>query len=242
MGRPAFLRPASAAVVAGAAVTLAPLALAAPASAAPFCPPGSVVITTDYAGNATSCGVGTDVFGFPIQIVSSGEHQITITFGMPPVFTLGFGDRFEFYLGGARVVPLAVTTNEQGQPTATFPVGSVPGGDPQGMTVQVVKDGGPAAQGSVIPAGTTGDPGSAVSLPNGGSLASVPNSAAIAQDALSGTRNTASDPASTGLSRINTGGPGQGSGPNTALIGGGAAVIVVAVAGGVVLARRRPER
>ncbi len=225
MSKSTLVRATSATIVAGVGVVLAPLAFAAPASAF-TCNSGDTVVTTDYLGTVTSCGFGTNFFGVPIQVVKSGNNQTTITFGVPPLFTLGFGDQLVFYFGGKRVVPVATGTNAAGQPTATFPAGSVPANG-QGVTVQVVKAGGGGAQGSAVPASSSR------------SVSAVPNGSAVARDALTGTSTSSS--AGFGSYSINSGVPGDSTGPNAALIAGGAALMLVALGGGVFMVRRRNE-
>ncbi len=213
MSKASLVRATSAAIVLGAGITLAPLALAAPASAQTICAPGSAAYPPG------SCTVNINI---NINVTFSG-NEIVVVFGNPPGLTVGFGDQFFFYFGSKPVTPVSTGTNGQGQHTATFPQGSVP----------------PAAQ-TVTVRSNTGAAGYA-QLPSGGAssaqFASVPNGNSVAQDAVSGTGTSYSSTASS----IDTGQPGASSGPNAALIGGGAALVLVAVGGGVFMARRRHE-
>ncbi len=225
MSKTSLVRATSAAIVLGAGVTLAPLALAAPASAQSICAPGSAAYPPG------SCTVNIT---FNINVTFSG-NEIVLVFGNPPGLTVGFGDQFFFFFGSQPVTPVSTGTNGQGQHTATFPAGSVPSGA-QTVTVR----------------SNTGAAGHA-QLPSGGAssaqFASVPNSNAVAHDAVSGTGTSSSSgtsiPSGTSYSSspssIDTGQPGASSGPNAALIGGGAALVLVAVGGGVFMARRRHE-
>jgi len=219
MSKTSLVRATSAAIVLGAGVTLAPLALAAPASAQTICAPGSAAYPPG------SCTVNINI---NINVTFSG-NEIVIVFGNPPGLTVGFGDQFFFYFGSKPVTPVSTGTNGQGHHTATFPQGSVP----------------PAAQ-TVTVRSNTGAAGHA-QLPSGGAssaqFASVPNGNSVAQDAVSGTGTSYSSGTgySSSPSSIDTGQPGASSGPNAALIGGGAALVLVAVGGGVFVARRRHE-
>lgn len=82
------------------------------------------------------------------------------------------------------------------------------------------------------PACSVGTQNSIVPAANGASASSDPNSAAVAQNALTGAGTSNS---------INTGQPGNSSGPNTALIAGGVALVLVALGGGVFVVRRRTK-
>jgi len=225
MSKASLVRATSAAIVLGAGVTLAPLALAAPASASTICAPGSAAYPPG------SCTVNINI---NINVTFSG-NEIVIVFGNPPGLTVGFGDQFFFYFGTKPVTPVSTGTNGQGQHTATFPAGSVPS-RAQMVTVR----------------SNTGSAGQA-QLPSGGAssaqFAAVPNGNSVAQDAVSGTGTSASSGTSSSSgtsyssspSSIDTGQPGASSGPNAALIGGGAALVIVAAGGGVFMARRRHE-
>jgi len=225
MSKTSLVRATSAAIVLGAGVTLAPLALAAPASAQSICAPGSAAYPPG------SCTVNIT---FKINVTFSG-NEIVLVFGNPPGLTVGFGDQFFFFFGSKPVTPVSTGTNGQGQHTATFPAGSVPSG---AQTVTVRSNTGAAGR---------------AQLPSGGAssaqFASVPNSNAVAHDAVSGTGTNSSSgtsfPSGTSFSSspssIDTGQPGASSGPNAALIGGGAALVIVALGGGVFMARRRHE-
>jgi len=225
MSKTSLVRATSAAIVLGAGVTLTPLALAAPASAQSICAPGSAAYPPG------SCTVNIT---FNINVTFSG-NEVVLVFGNPPGLTVGFGDQFFFFFGSKPVSPVSTGTNGQGQHTATFPAGSVPSGA-QTVTVR----------------SNTGAAGHA-QLPSGGAssaqFASVPNSNAVAHDAVSGTGTSASSGTSNSSgtsyssspSSIDTGQPGASSGPNAALIGGGAALVIVAAGGGVFMARRRHE-
>ncbi len=225
MSKTSLVRATSAAIVLGAGVTLAPLALAAPASAQSICAPGSAAYPPG------SCTVDIT---FNINVTFSGS-EIVLVFGNPPGLTVGFGDQFFFFFGSKPVTPVSTGTNGQGQHTATFPAGSVPSG---AQTVTVRSNTGAAGR---------------AQLPSGGAssaqFASVPNSNAVAHDAVSGTGTSSSSgtsfPSGTSFSSspssIDTGQPGASSGPNAALIGGGAALVIVALGGGVFMARRRHE-
>ena len=90
---------------------------------------------------------------------------------------------------------------------------------------------------AAYPPGSCTAPGPAQSPSSGGSFAqfsSVPNGNAVSQNAVSGTGTSYP-------SLINTGQPGDSSGPNAALIAGGAALVLVALGGGVFVFRRRSE-
>jgi len=225
MSKTSLVRATSAAIVLGAGVTLAPLALAAPASAQSICAPGSAAYPPG------SCTVNIT---FNINVTFSG-NEIVLVFGNPPGLTVGFSDQFFFFFGSKPVTPVSTGTNGQGQHTATFPAGSVPSG---AQTVTVRSNTGAAGR---------------AQLPSGGAssaqFASVPNSNAVAHDAVSGTGTNSSSgtsfPSGTSFSSspssIDTGQPGASSGPNAALIGGGAALVIVALGGGVFMARRRHE-
>ena len=225
MSKTSLVRATSAAIVLGAGVTLAPLALAAPASAQSICAPGSAAYPPG------SCTVNIT---FKINVTFSG-NEIVLVFGNPPGLTVGFSDQFFFFFGSKPVTPVSTGTNGQGQHTATFPAGSVPSG---AQTVTVRSNTGAAGR---------------AQLPSGGAssaqFASVPNSNAVAHDAVSGTGTSSSSgtsfPSGTSFSSspssIDTGQPGASSGPNAALIGGGAALVIVALGGGVFMARRRHE-
>jgi len=225
MSKTSLVRATSAAIVLGAGVTLAPLALAAPASAQSICAPGSAAYPPG------SCTVNIT---FNINVMFSG-NEIVLVFGNPPGLTVGFSDQFFFFFGSKPVTPVSTGTNGQGQHTATFPAGSVPSG---AQTVTVRSNTGAAGR---------------AQLPSGGAssaqFASVPNSNAVAHDAVSGTGTSSSSgtsfPSGTSFSSspssIDTGQPGASSGPNAALIGGGAALVIVALGGGVFMARRRHE-
>jgi len=225
MSKTSLVRATSAAIVLGAGVTLAPLALAAPASAQSICAPGSAAYPPG------SCTVNIT---FNINVTFSG-NEIVLVFGNPPGLTVGFSDQFFFFFGSKPVTPVSTGTNGQGQHTATFPAGSVPSG---AQTVTVRSNTGAAGR---------------AQLPSGGAssaqFASVPNSNAVAHDAVSGTGTSSSSgtgfPSGTSFSSspssIDTGQPGASSGPNAALIGGGAALVIVALGGGVFMARRRHE-
>jgi len=225
MSKTSLVRATSAAIVLGAGVTLAPLALAAPASAQSICAPGSAAYPPG------SCMVNIT---FNINVTFSG-NEIVLVFGNPPGLTVGFSDQFFFFFGSKPVTPVSTGTNGQGQHTATFPAGSVPSG---AQTVTVRSNTGAAGR---------------AQLPSGGAssaqFASVPNSNAVAHDAVSGTGTSSSSgtsfPSGTSFSSspssIDTGQPGASSGPNAALIGGGAALVIVALGGGVFMARRRHE-
>jgi hypothetical protein len=225
MSKTSLVRATSAAIVLGAGVTLAPLALAAPASAQSICAPGSAAYPPG------SCTVNIT---FNINVMFSG-NEIVLVFGNPPGLTVGFSDQFFFFFGSKPVTPVSTGTNGQGQHTATFPAGSVPSG---AQTVTVRSNTGAAGR---------------AQLPSGGAssaqFASVPNSNAVAHDAVSGTGTNSSSgtsfPSGTSFSSspssIDTGQPGASSGPNAALIGGGAALVIVALGGGVFMARRRHE-
>jgi len=167
--------------------------------------------------------------------VTFSGNEIVLVFGNPPGLTVGFSDQFFFFFGSKPVTPVSTGTNGQGQHTATFPAGSVPSG---AQTVTVRSNTGAAGR---------------AQLPSGGAssaqFASVPNSNAVAHDAVSGTGTNSSSgtsfPSGTSFSSspssIDTGQPGASSGPNAALIGGGAALVIVALGGGVFMARRRHE-
>ena len=225
MSKTSLVRATSAAIVLGAGVTLAPLALAAPASAQSICAPGSAAYPPG------SCTVNIT---FNINVMFSG-NEIVLVFGNPPGLTVGFSDQFFFFFGSKPVTPVSTGTNGQGQHTATFPAGSVPSG---AQTVTVRSNTGAAGR---------------AQLPSGGAssaqFASVPNSNAVAHDAVSGTGTNSSSGTSfpsgrsfsSSPSSIDTGQPGASSGPNAALIGGGAALVIVALGGGVFMARRRHE-
>jgi len=225
MSKTSLVRATSAAIVLGAGVTLAPLALAAPASAQSICAPGSAAYPPG------SCTVNIT---FNINVTFSG-NEIVLVFGNPPGLTVGFSDQFFFFFGSKPVTPVSTGINGQGQHTATFPAGSVPSG---AQTVTVRSNTGAAGR---------------AQLPSGGAssaqFASVPNSNAVAHDAVSGTGTSSSSgtsfPSGTSFSSspssIDTGQPGASSGPNAALIGGGAALVIVALGGGVFMARRRHE-
>ncbi len=214
MSKASLVRATSAAIVLGAGVTLAPLALAAPASAQSICAPGSAAYPPG------SCTVNIT---FNINVTFSG-NEIVLVFGNPPGLTVGFGDQFFFFFGSQPVTPVSTGTNGQGQHTATFPAGSVPSG---AQTVTVRSNTGAAGHAQLPSSGGA----------SSAQFARVPNGNAVAQDAVSGTGTSfSSSPFS-----INTGEPGASSGPNAALIGGGAALVIVAVGGGVFVARRRHE-
>jgi len=224
MSKASLVRATSAAIVLGAGVTLAPLALAAPASAQSICPAGGAAYPP------ASCTVNIN-FIINVNVTFSG-NQIVLVFGNPPGLTVGFGDQFFFYFGSkpvSPVSPVSTGTNGQGQHTATFPAGSVPSGA-QMVTVR----------------SSTGAAGQA-QLPSGGAssaqFAAVPNGNSVAQDAVTGTGTSSSSGTSysSSPSSIDTGQPGASSGPNAALIGGGAALVIVAIGGGVFVARRRHE-
>jgi len=222
MSKTSLVRATSAAIVLGAGVTLAPLALAAPASAQSICPAGGAAYPPG------SCTVNIN-FIINVNVTFSG-NQIVLVFGNPPGLTVGFGDQFFFYFGSKPVTPVSTGTNGQGQHTATFPAGSVPSGA-QMVTVR----------------SSTGAAGHA-QLPSSGGASSaqfarVPNGNAVAQDAVTGTGTSSSSGTSysSSPSSIDTGQPGASSGPNAALIGGGAALVIVAIGGGVFVSRRRHE-
>ncbi len=227
MSKTSLVRATSAAIVLGAGVTLAPLALAAPASAQSICPSGSAAYPPG------TCTVNIN-FIINVNVTFSG-NQIVLVFGNPPGLTVGFGDQFFFYFGSKPVTPVATGTNGQGQHTATFPAGSVPS---SAQTVSVRSNTGAAGQ---------------AQLPSGGAssaqFAAVPNGNSVAQDAVTGTGTSSSSGTgsssgtsySSSPSSIDTGQPGASSGPNAALIGGGAALVIVAIGGGVFVARRRHE-
>jgi len=233
VSKTSLVRATSAAIVLGAGVTLAPLALAAPASAQSICPSGGAAYPP------ASCTVNIN-FIINVNVTFSG-NQIVLVFGNPPGLTVGFGDQFFYYFGSKPVTPVSTGTNGQGQHTASFPAGSVPSG---AQTVSVRSNTGAAGQ---------------ARLPSGGAssaqFAAVPNGNSVARDAVTGTGTSSSSgrssssgaSSSTGTSyssspsSIDTGQPGASSGPNAALIGGGAALVIVAVGGGVFVARRRHE-
>lgn len=225
MSKTSLVRATSAAIVLGAGVTLAPLALAAPASAQSICAPGSAAYPPG------SCTVNIT---FNINVTFSG-NEIVLVFGNPPGLTVGFGDQFFFFFGSKPVTPVSTGTNGQGQHTATFPAGSVPSG---AQTVTVRSNTGAAGRAQLPSVGASS-----------AQFASVPNSNAVAHDAVSGTGTSSSSGTSfpsgrsfsSSPSSIDTGQPGASSGPNAALIGGGAALVIVALGGGVFMARRRHE-